>query len=121
LDSTKTNRIRNSIDNIESVSNQFDVEKYIDNLIQPFKRARETRQKQEIEELINEIERMLYDFNPHEYVQDKVAEFRRRFNATTDYTALHTELDNYRTSLVDRALGRATWSSTHTNRPDSYQ
>jgi hypothetical protein len=84
------------------------------NLLQPFNRARESRKKQKIEELINEIERMLYDFYPHEQVQAIVTEFKRRFNATTDYTALHTTLDNYRISLVDRALGRPTWSNTHT-------
>jgi hypothetical protein len=114
LDCTKTSPICNSRDNTESVSNQFDIEKYVDNLLQPFNRARESRKKQEIEELINEIERMLYDFYPHEQVQAIVTEFKRRFNATTDYTALHTALDNYRTSLVDRALGRPTWSNTHT-------
>jgi hypothetical protein len=113
LDSTKTSPICDSRDNTESVSYQFDIKKYVDNLLQPFNRARESRKKQEIEELINEIERMLYDFYSHEQVQAIVTEFKRRFNATTDYTALHTALDNYRTSLVDRALGRPTWSNTH--------
>ena len=105
LDSTKSNPICNSRDNIESLSNQFDIEKYVDNLLQPFKSARESRQKQEIEELINEIETRLYDFCPHEHVQAIVTEFKRRLNATTDYTAFYIELDNYRSTLVNRYLG----------------
>ena len=72
-------------------------------------RAREGRKKQEIEELINEIGRMLSDFRTPERVQAIVTGFKHKLDSTTDYTALYTELDNYRTRLVDRALGRPTW------------
>jgi hypothetical protein len=81
--------------------------KYIDSQFQPFdKKARETRQKQEIEELIRDIEGRLYDFYTHEQVQTTVTQFRNRLYATTDYTGLKTELDNYRTALINRYLGR---------------
>jgi hypothetical protein len=94
LDSTKTDPLYNSRDNPQSAYNQFDTQKY---------RAIESRKKQEMEELINEIEQMLYDFCPHEQVQAITTDFKRKFNnTTTDYTALRTELDNYRTSLVNR-------------------
>lgn len=53
---------------------------------------------------------MLCDFRPPEQVQAIVTGFKRKLDSTTDYTALYTELDNYRTRLVDRALGRPTWS-----------
>ncbi len=119
MDSTKTDPLYNSRDNTQSAYNQFDTQKYIDNLLQPFNRAIERRKKQEIEELINENEKMLYDFCPHEQVQAITTDFRRKFNnTTTDYTALRTELDNYRTSLVNRALGRPTWLNTLTNKHD---
>jgi hypothetical protein len=108
LHSTKTNRIGNSVDKIESVSNQLDIEKYFDNL----ERAKETRRKREIDDLISEIGTMLCDFYHPEYVQARVTEFRRRFDTTADYTSLYRELYNYRTSLVDRVFARPNWSGT---------
>jgi hypothetical protein len=89
-----------------------------DNLLKNMYRDREGRKKQEIEELINEIGRMHCDFRPPEQVQAIVTGFKRKLDSTTDYTALYTELDNYRTRLVDRALGRPTWSDTYTNNPN---
>jgi hypothetical protein len=107
LDSTKSNANNNSNDNIESAAKPFGIVKYIDSQFQPFdKKARETRQKQEIEELIRDIESRLYDFYTHEHVQTTVTQFRNRLYATTDYTGLNTELDNYRTALINRYLGR---------------
>jgi hypothetical protein len=77
------------------------------NVFQPFdKKARETRQKQEIEELILDIESRLYDFYTHEHVQTTVTQFRNRLYATTDYNGFNTELENYRTALIKRYLGR---------------
>lgn len=111
LDSTKTNPMRNSRDNMLSARNQFGIERYVifDNFLKNMDRAREGRKKQEIEELINEIGRMLSDFRTPERVQAIVTGFKHKLDSTTDYTALYTELDNYRTRLVDRALGRPTW------------
>ena len=108
LDSTKSSLMRNSTDNLLSGHNQLDIERYVifNNLLQNFDRARESRKKEEIEELINEIGRMLSDFCPPEKVQAIVTGFKSRLDITTDYTALHTELDNYRTTLIDHALGR---------------
>jgi hypothetical protein len=63
-------------------------------------------EKKELEELINEIGGMLSDFLPPQQVHAVVSGFKRRLDTTTDYTALHTELDNYRTTLIDQALGR---------------
>jgi hypothetical protein len=52
LDSTKSNANNNSNDNIESAAKPFGIVKYIDSQFQLFdKKARETRQKQEIENL----------------------------------------------------------------------
>ena len=64
LDSTKTNPMRNSRDNMLSARNQFGIERYVilDNFLKNMDRAREGRKKQEIEELINEIGRMLLIF-----------------------------------------------------------
>ena len=64
LDSTKSSLMRNSTDNLLSGHNQLDIERYVifNNLLQNFDRARESRKKEEIEELINEIGRMLSDF-----------------------------------------------------------
>ena len=100
--------MRISTDNLLSGHNQLDIETYIifNNLLQNFDRARESRKKEEIEELINEIGRMLSDLCPPEKVQAIVTGFKSRLDTTTDYTALHTELDNYRTTLIDQALGR---------------
>lgn len=103
LDSTKTDPLYNSRDNTQSAYNQFDTQKCTDNLPQPFGRPRESRKKREIGELINEIQRRLYDFCPPEQVQAIITDFNRKFNTTTDYTALYTELDYYRTSLIARA------------------
>jgi hypothetical protein len=107
LNSTKTNPVYNSRHNTLSARNQFD------NLLESFDRTIESQNKQEIETLINDIGRMLSDFFPLEQVQAIVTGFKRRLDTTTDYTALRTKLDNYRTGLVDRALGRPTWSNTH--------
>ncbi len=104
LDSTKTNPVYDPRDNTLSACNVM-----FDNLLKNMDRDREGRKKQEIEELINEIGRMLCDFRPPEEVQAIVTGFKRKLDSTTDYTALYTELDNYRTRLVDRALGRPIW------------
>jgi hypothetical protein len=64
-------------------------------------------QRQKIEDKIEDIKRMLYDFNPPERVQILVSELINRFNATTDYTAFNMELENYRNTLVNRYLGYA--------------
>ena len=120
LDSAKTNPMCNSRDNMPSARNQFDIERYIifDNLLQSFDRARESRKKQEIEELIYEIGKRLSDFLTPEQMQAIVTGFKCKLDATTDYTALYTELYNYRTRLVNRALGRPTGSDTYTNNPN---
>ena len=108
LDSTKTNPMPNSRDNTPGARNQFDVERYVilNNILQSFDSATQSRKKQELEELIDEIGGMLSDFRPPEQVQAVVSGFKRRLDTTTDYTALHTELDNYRTTLIDQVLGR---------------
>jgi hypothetical protein len=107
LDSTKSNANGDSNDNIENAPKPFDIVKYINSQFQPFdKKARETRQKQEIEELILDIESRLYDFYTHEHVQTTVTQFRNRLYATTDYNGFNTELENYRTALIKRYLGR---------------
>jgi hypothetical protein len=110
--------MRNSTYNMLSGRNQFDIERYVifNNLLQNFDRARESRKKEEIEELINEIGRMLSDFCPPEKVQAIVTEFKCRLDTTTDYTGLHTELDNYRTTLIDQALGRPARPNIHTTK-----
>lgn len=112
LDSTKTNPVYDPRDNTLSACNHFEIQRYVmfDNLLKNMDRDREGRKKQKIEEHINEIGRMLCDFRPPEQVQAIVTGFKRKLDSTTDYTALYTELDNYRTRLVDRALGRPTWS-----------
>jgi hypothetical protein len=58
LNSTKTNAVYTL-----SARNQFD------NMLESFERARESRIKQELEELINEIGRMLADFLTTQQVQ----------------------------------------------------
>jgi hypothetical protein len=118
LESAKTNPMRNSRDNMPSARNQFDIGTYLNKLLLSFDRATQSRKRREIEELINEIGRMLSDFWTLEHVQAIVTGFKRKLDATTDYSAFHTELENYRTSLVDRALGRPTWSGTYTNNPN---
>jgi hypothetical protein len=121
LDSTKTNPMPNSRDNMPNARNQFDIERRIvifHNILQSFDRARESRKKQEIEELINEIGRMLSDILPPEQVQAKVTEFKRRLDTTTDYIALHDELYNYRMRLIDQAQRGPIWSNTYTNNPN---
>jgi hypothetical protein len=103
--------------NIPSAHNQF--ERYADichNLLQGFDRDRESRKKQETEELINQVGGMYSDFLPPEKVQAIVTEFRSRLDSATDYIAIHalyTELDNHRTRLFNRALSEPTWSNTH--------
>jgi hypothetical protein len=116
LGSTKTNPPYNSRNNTQSAYNELDTQKYIEifnSLLQSFDRATQSRKRQEIEELINEIGRMLSDFRPREQVQAIVTGFKRRLDTTTDYSALHTELDNYRTRLIDQALGLPTWEPTN--------
>jgi hypothetical protein len=108
----------NSRDNTPGAHNQFDVERYVilNNLLQSFDSATQSRKKQELEELIDEIGGMLSDFRPPEQVQAVVSGFKRRLDTTTDYTALHTELDNYRTTLIDQVLGGPARSNIHTNK-----
>jgi hypothetical protein len=118
LDSTKSNSMRNSRDNMLSARNQFDIERYVNNLLEFRQQARENRKKQRIEELIKEIGGMLSDFLLPQQVQAIVIKFKRRLDTTTYYTALHTELYNYRTRLIDQALGRPTQSNTHMNKSD---
>jgi hypothetical protein len=120
LEFTKTNPMPmpNSRDNTPGAHNQFDVERYVilNNLLQSFDSATQSRKKQELEELIDEIGGMLSDFRPPEQVQAVVSGFKRRLDTTTDYTALHTELDNYRTTLIDQVLGGPARSNIHTNK-----
>jgi hypothetical protein len=123
-DSTKTGPLYDSRDNTQSAYNQFDTQKYseryviFNNLLQSLDRAAQSRKRQEIEELINEIGGMLADFRPPEQVHAIVTGFKRRLDTTTDYTVLHTELHNYRTRLIDQALGCPTRSITHTDKRD---
>ena len=118
LDSTKTNCMRDSKDNIPSAHNRLDIQRYpvMFHNLQSLDRARESRMKQDTEELLNEVGGMLSDFPLTEQVQAKVTGFKRRLDAATDYATIHalyTELDNLRTRLFDRALGRGTWSNPH--------
>jgi hypothetical protein len=117
-DSTKSNPMRNSGDNMLSGRNQVDIERYVilNNLLQTFDRARQSRKKRELEGLINEIGAMLSDFFPPQQVQAVIHGFKRRLDTATDYTVLHSELDNYRTTLIDQALGRPVRSNIHTNK-----
>ena len=120
LEFTKTNptHMPNSKDNSPGARNQFDVERYVilNNLLQSFDSATQSRKKQELEELIDEIGGMLSDFRPPEQVQAVVSGFKRRLDTTTDCTDLHTELNNYRTTLIDQVLGRPARSNIHTNK-----
>lgn len=79
---------------------------YFNSLFQSLDKANETLQKRKIEEKLDEIERMLYDFYPHDRVQILVAEWKNRLNATTDYNGFYRELDDYRSTLVNRYFGQ---------------
>jgi hypothetical protein len=90
----------------DTITNPIDGIHYLNNLFQAHDQTpKEFLQKQKIKDKIEEFKRMLYDFHPPERVQILVAELINRFNATTDYTAFNTELENYRSTLVDRYLG----------------
>jgi hypothetical protein len=77
-------------------------------------RDRETRKKQETEELLYQVGEMFSDlFLLNEW--RALTGFKSRLDSATDYTTIHalyTELENDRTRLFDIALGRATWSNT---------
>ena len=69
------------------------------------KTAKEFLQKEKIKRNLEDIERMLHDFYPPQHVQILVTELINRRNATTDYSGLNMELENYRSSLVNLYLG----------------
>src|ERR1041385_7451315 len=73
-------------DNAESIVNPFNNMNYF-TFLQAFeKKAKETELIGKIEEMFNDIERMLRDFNTYERAQIIIAQWKDRFNATTDYT-----------------------------------
>jgi hypothetical protein len=91
-------------DNVESVANPFNNMNYF-TFRQAFdKKAKETELIRKIEEMFNDIERMLCDFNTYERVQIIIAQLKDRFNATTDYIRFYRELNEYRTALANRYL-----------------
>ena len=74
-------------------------------LFQPFhEKVKEIALKGKIQEMIKDVERMLCDFYTYERVQILIAEWNHRFNAATDYTRFHRELNDYRNALVTRYL-----------------
>jgi hypothetical protein len=54
--------------------------------------------------MLNDLERMLRDFYTYERAQIIIAQWKDRFNATTDYTGFYRELNEFRTALANRYL-----------------
>jgi hypothetical protein len=89
----------------DGVPNIFTDMNYFNTLFQPFdEKDKEIVLKRKIQEMIKDIERMLCDFYTYERVQILIAEWNHRFDAATDYTQFHRELNDYRTALVNRYL-----------------
>jgi hypothetical protein len=100
--------ISSDIGGAKTITNPLNNMHYLNDLFQSYdKKAKEFLQKQKIKDKIEDIKRMLYDFNPPERAQILVSELINRFNATTDYTAFNRELENYQSTLVNRYLGYA--------------
>jgi hypothetical protein len=88
----------------ESVVNPFNNMNYF-TFFQAFeKKAKETGLILKIEEMFNDVERMLRDFYTYERAQIIIAQWKDRFNATTDYTGFYRELNEFRTALANRYL-----------------
>jgi hypothetical protein len=88
----------------ESVVNPFNNMNYF-TFFQAFeKKAKETGLILKIEEMFNDVERMLRDLYTYERAQIIIAQWKDRFNATTDYTGFYRELNEFRTALANRYL-----------------
>lgn len=100
----KNTKFSNSINIMNTTSNPL--YRILNYLFQSAdKTAKEFLQKEKIKRNLEDIERMLHDFHPPQHVQILVTELINRKNATTDYSGLNMELENYRSSLVNLYLG----------------
>jgi hypothetical protein len=102
----KNANFNNSTGSIKTRNNLIHGSDYLNDIFQlSDKKAKEFSQKQKIEEEMRHIERMLCDFHPPQEVQIIVTDLINKYNATTDYTGFSRELENYRSTLVNRYLG----------------
>jgi hypothetical protein len=101
----KNTDLNNSMAGMNTATNPLDYLHHLNTLIQlQDKKHREFLQKRKIEDKLEDIERMLHDFEDPETVRTRITELRDKYNATRDYVSFNRELDAYRDSLVDRYL-----------------
>ena len=104
LDGKNTN-FGNSTGGGKAITNPLDYMLQLNTLVQQNdKKAEEFLLKRKIREKLEDIARMLYDFNDPETAQIRFIELDNKYNATTDYVGFNRELERYRDSLVGRYL-----------------